>query len=121
MFKLTVWYLWHTFKNAVKRAWKVVLVIAVITGLIIGVAFAASMLIPKDENDGNEEKPAEEKIIDPEAFALKYEDGIGIEEDDNGLYLFEYGEYHEIGSLLASAIVGLVIMLFIAIGIMKGA
>ena len=121
MFKLTVWYLWHTLKNAVKRAWKVVLVIAIITAVVIGIAFIAAKLIPEDEKEQEAEKPAEVNIIDLEAYALKYENGFALEEDDNGMYLFEYGEYHEIGSLLVSAIVGLVIMLFIAIGIMKGA
>lgn len=116
MVKTTLWYTVHTLKNAIKRAWKVFLIVAVIV-----IAFLVMILGPgkKTENKDNETK---QEFMTPEEYQKTLsEDQVAVYEAEDGLYLFEHGTYNSLGKIILNGIVGLVIMLFIVLGIVSGA
>ncbi len=116
MVKTTLWYTVHTLKNAIKRAWKVFLIVAVIV-----IAFLVMMLGPgkKTENKDNETK---QEFMTPEEYQKTLsEDQVAVYQAEDGLYLFEHGTYNSLGKIILNGIVGLVIMLFIVLGIVSGA
>ncbi|MCR4927550.1 MAG: putative ABC exporter domain-containing protein [Lachnospiraceae bacterium] len=118
MFRTTIWYTVHTLKNSIKRMWKVVFFIIIfVVGFIILMNVA-----DKDKAKENVESHSQVESMTPEEYQKTLAIGqLAIHDTEDGLYLFEHDTYNKINSVIINGIIGMVIMLFISLGLMSGA
>lgn len=111
MLSLTLWYMWHSFINSLKRHWKLYLGIVVFIAAMVGLAFYAKSTEPPHEQEIQQEGNNISQIGD-----------IIIVEDENSIIVYEGNKTFEIdGYVFLELIVGAVILLLVAIGIRGGA
>ena len=119
---LAFWYMWRSFINGIKRAWKVFLIFAVVFAVFFLGGFVVGKIVGDKQSDAGEatesaEEPEEE--IDIATYVPKAQYDFVSNED--GLYFFENGEAHEVSELVIKCICSLVILLLLSVGIQSGA
>ncbi len=123
MLGLALWYMWHTFINGIKRAWKVVAAMIGIFALCLVIGIVVGTVVDKYVDDGetsvSEEEEEENHYVDLATYVPKGD--IEFVETEDGLYFIENFVPHNVGNLIISIVVYMLALLFIGLGIMGGA
>lgn len=120
--KLSIWFMWKSFINSIKRTWKMTLAISGIILVFVAIGYFAGSSV--SDNGYDEEETADEESDDD------YEDGIDEKvfpfyisfDDDNGqIYVAYNGVEHNATMLIPELIVAIVFVIVATSAICKGA
>lgn len=120
--KLSIWFMWKSFINSIKRTWKMTLAIAGIILVFVAIGYFAGSSV--SDNGYDEEETADEESDDD------YEDGIDEKvfpfyisfDDDNGqIYVIYNSVEHNATMLIPELIVAIVFVIVATSAIWKGA
>lgn len=120
--KLSIWFMWKSFINSIKRTWKMTLAIAGIILVFVAIGYFAGSSV--SDNGYDEEETADEESDDD------YDDGIDEKlfpfyisfDDDNGqIYVTYNGVEHNATMLIPELIVAIVFVIVATSAIWKGA
>lgn len=120
--KLSIWFMWKSFINSIKRTWKITLAVAGIILLFVVIGFVAGNLASDtydEEKENQEESYSEESDEESASFSSLFD--ISMDEESGRIYVIYDEVKHDATMLVPELIVAIVFVLVVTSAIWKGA
>lgn len=120
--KLSIWFMWKSFINSIKRTWKITLAVAGIILLFVVIGYVAGNLASDtydEEKENQEESYSEESDEESASFSSLFD--ISMDEESGRIYVIYDEVKHDATMLIPELIVAIVFVLVVTSAIWKGA
>lgn len=115
---LCVWYMWKSFINGIKRAWKILFIIVCICVMLVGGIILITSLT--EDSSTSKEDSSEHQEIDEKEDEINTKFDIIV--DDNGdIILYMLGEEHMATDTVPEFIFSVIALIVIVLAVMSGA